>query len=164
MDNKFIEIRLLNTGDSGVGLRDTSGRIYNIPLKSQLRVSLDSFKSILDNPVSKRMICKGLIKVEGATEEMLYGSILSDEERDYILGDRICAVEESTGIQQVHVEEEKAEVPIVKAITFYNWIKNDKEDKLREALKNPVNYDTVKEIIAKNDRYNTDLVKKLLSE
>ena len=43
-------------------------------------------------------------------------------------------------------------------------IKNDKEDKIREALKNPVNYDTIKEIVAKNDRYNTDLVKKILSE
>ena len=110
------------------------------------------------------MICQGLIKVDGITEEMLYGSILSDEERDYILGDRVCEVEEDTGIHQIHVEEETAEVPIVKAITFYNWIKNDKEDKIREALKNPVNYDTIKEIVAKNDRYNTDLVKKILSE
>lgn len=165
MNNSFIEIRLLNVGDSGVGLRDTQGRFYNIPMNSQLRISLDSFKNILDNPVSKKMICQGLIKVEGITEEMLYGSILSDEERDYILGARICEVEEDTGIHQVHVdEEETAEVPIVKAITFYNWIKNDKEDKIREALKNPVNYDTLKEIIAKNDKYNTELVQKLLSE
>ena len=164
MDNKFIEIRLLNVGDCGVGLRDTQGRFYNIPMNSQLRISLDSFKNILDYPVSKKMICQGLIKVEGITEEMLYGSILSDEERDYILGDRICEVEEDVGIHQIHVEEETAEVPIVKAITFYNWIKNDKEDKIREALKNPVNYDTIKEIVAKNDRYNTDLVKKILSE
>ena len=158
MDNKFIEIRLLNVGDCGVGLRDTQGRFYNIPMNSQLRISLDSFKNILDYPVSKKMICQGLIKVEGITEEMLYGSILSDEERDYILGNRICEVEEDAGIHQI------AEVPIVKAITFYNWIKNDKEDKIREALKNPVNYDTIKEIVAKNDRYNTDLVKKILSE
>lgn len=164
MNNGFIEIRLINTGECGVGLKDTSGRIYNIPLNSQLRISLESFKSILDNPVSKRMICKGLIKAEGVTEEMLYGSILSDEERDYILGDRICAVEESTGIQQVHIEEEVAEVPVVKAITFYNWIKNDKEDKIREAIKNPVNYDTLKEIVAKSDNYKTEIVEKILSE
>ena len=38
------------------------------------------------------------------------------------------------------------------------------ENRIREALKNPVNYDTIKEIVAKNDRYNTDLVKKILSE
>ncbi len=65
MDNKFIEIRLLNVGDCGVGLRDTQGRFYNIPMNSQLRISLDSFKNILDYPVSKKMICQGLIKVEG---------------------------------------------------------------------------------------------------
>ena len=161
---EFIEIRLVNTGDSGVGLRDTQGRIYNVPLKGQLRVSLDNFRSILDDPTSKRMICKGLIEVDGVTEEMLYGSILTDEERDYILGSRIAPVEESSGIHQIKVEEEEKEVPIIKAITFYNWIKNEKEDKIREALKNPVNYDTLKDIIAKNDRYNTDLVKKILSE
>ena len=100
-------------------------------MNSQLRISLDSFKNILDYPVSKKMICQGLIKVDGITEEMLYGSILSDEERDYILGNRVCEVEEDAGIHQIHVEEETAEVPIVKAITFYNWIKNDKEDKIR---------------------------------
>lgn len=161
---EFIEIRLVNTGDSGVGLRDTQGRIYNVPLKGQLRVSLDNFISILDDPTSKRMICKGLVEVDGVTEEMLYGSILTDEERDYILGSRIAPVEESSGIHQIKIEEEKKEVPIIKAITFYNWIKNEKEDKIREALKNPVNYDTLKDIIAKNDRYNTDLVKKILSE
>ena len=158
---EFIEIRLVNTGDSGVGLRDTQGRIYNVPLKGQLRVSLDNFRSILDDPTSKRMICKGLVEVDGV---MLYGSILTDEERDYILGSRIAPVEESSGIHQIKVEEETAIVPIVKAITFYNWIKNGKEEKIREAIKNPVNYDTLKEIIEKNDRYNTDLVKKLLSE
>lgn len=54
MDNKFIEIRLLNVGDCGVGLRDTQGRFYNIPMNSQLRISLDSFKNILDYPVSKK--------------------------------------------------------------------------------------------------------------
>lgn len=161
---EFIEIRLVNTGDSGVGLRDTQGRIYNVPLKGQLRVSLDNFRSILDDPISKRMICKGLVEVDGVTEEMLYGSILTDEERDYILGSRIAPVEESSGIHQIKIEEEEKEVPIIKAITFYNWIKNEKEDKIREALKNPVNYDTLKDIIAKNDRYNTDLVKKILSE
>lgn len=161
---EFIEIRLVNTGDSGVGLRDTQGRIYNVPLKGQLRVSLDNFISILDDPTSKRMICKGLVEVDGVTEEMLYGSILTDEERDYILGSRIAPVEESSGIHQIKIEEEKKEVPIIKAITFYNWIKNEKEDKIREALKNPVNYDTLKDIIAKNDRYNTDLVKRILSE
>ena len=95
---------------------------------------------------------------------MLYGSILTDEERDYILGSRIAPVEESSGIHQIKIEEEEKEVPIIKAITFYNWIKNEKEDKIREALKNPVNYDTLKDIIAKNDRYNTDLVKRILSE
>ena len=104
------------------------------------------------------------VEVEGVTEEMLYGSILTDEERDYILGSRIAPVEESSGIHQIKVEEETAIVPIVKAITFYNWIKNGKEEKIREAIKNPVNYDTLREIIEKNDRYNTDLVKKLLSE
>lgn len=161
---EFIEIRLVNTGDSGVGLRDTQGRIYNVPLKGQLRVSLDNFISILDDPTSKRMICKGLVEVDGVTEEMLYGSILTDEERDYILGSRIAPVEESSGIHQIKIEEEEKEVPIIKAITFYNWIKNEKEDKIREALKNPVNYDTLKDIIAKNDRYNTDLVQKILSE
>lgn len=161
---EFIEIRLVNTGDSGVGLRDTQGRIYNVPLKGQLRVSLDNFISILDDPTSKRMICKGLVEVDGVTEEMLYGSILTDEERDYILGSRIAPVEESSGIHQIKIEEEEKEVPIIKAITFYNWIKNEKEDKIREALKNPVNYDTLKDIIGKNDRYNTDLVKKILSE
>lgn len=161
---EFIEIRLVNTGDSGVGLRDTQGRIYNVPLKGQLRVGLDNFISILDDPTSKRMICKGLVEVDGVTEEMLYGSILTDEERDYILGSRIAPVEESSGIHQIKIEEEEKEVPIIKAITFYNWIKNEKEDKIREALKNPVNYDTLKDIIAKNDRYNTDLVKKILSE
>ena len=161
---EFIEIRLINISDSGVGLRDTQGRIYNVPVNGQLRISLENLKSILDNPISKRMICKGLIKVDGITEEMLYGSILTDEERDYILGDRIAPVEESSGIHQIKIEEEKAEVPIVKAITFYNWIKNEKEEKIREALKNPVNYDTLKDIIAKNEKYNTDLVKKLLSE
>ena len=160
----YIEIRLINTGDSGVGLRDTQARTYNIPLKGQLRISLDNFRAILDDPTSKRMICKGLVEVEGVTEEMLYGSILTDEERDYILGSRIAPVEESSGIHQIKVEKETAIVPIVKAITFYNWIKNGKEEKIREAIKNPVNYDTLKEIIEKNDRYNTDLVKKLLSE
>ena len=95
---------------------------------------------------------------------MLRGCILTDEEIDYLLGERIAAVEEDTGISQVKIEEEKTEVPIVKAITFYNWIKNDKEEKIREALQNPVNYDTVKDIVAKNERYNTDLVKKLLAE
>ena len=163
--NEFIETRLVNAGDSGVGLRDTQNRIYNIPVNGQLRIGLENLKSILDNPVSKRMICSGLVKVDGVTEEMLRGSILSDEERDYIVGDRIAPVEESSGIHAIKVDtEEKSEIPIVKAITFYNWIKNEKEDKIREALKNPVNYDTVKEIIAKNERYNTDLIKKLLSE
>ena len=92
----YIEIRLINTGDSGVGLRDTQARTYNIPLKGQLRISLDNFRAILDDPTSKRMICKGLVEVEGVTEEMLYGSILTDEERDYILGSRIAPVEESS--------------------------------------------------------------------
>lgn len=161
---EFIEIRLVNITDSGVGLKDTQGRIYNVPVNGQLRISLESLKSILDDPTSKRMICKGLIKIDGITEQMLFGSILTDEERDYILGDRIAPVQEDTGIHQIKIEEEKAEVPIIKAITFYNWIKNEKEEKIREALKNPVNYDTLKDIIAKNDKYNTDLVQKLLSE
>ena len=162
--NEFIEIRLINSGDRGVGLKDSNGRVYSIPLKGQLRVSLDNFKSILDNPVSRRMICKGLVKVEGLTEEALYGSILTDEERDYLLGDRIAPVAESTGIHQIEIEEEKAEVPIVKAIVIYNWIKNEKEEKLREAIQNPVNYDTLRDIVAKNERYNTEMVQKILSE
>lgn len=161
---EFIEVRLINTGDCGVGLRDTEGRVYNVALNGQLRIGLENFKSILDNPVSKRMICKGMVKVAGVTEEMLYGSILTEEEKDYILGDRIAPVEESVGIHQIEIEEEKAEVPIVKAITFYNWIKNDKEAKIREAIQNPVNYDTLKDIVAKSDKYNTDTVKKILSE
>lgn len=161
---EFVEIRLINISDSGVGLRDSNGRIYNVPVKGQLRISLDSLKGILDEPVSKRMICRGLIKVEGLTEEMLYGSILTDEEVDYLLDKRIAPVEESAGIKEVHVEEEKAETPIVKAITFYNWIKNDKEEKIREAIQNPVNYDTLRDIVAKNDKYNTDVVQKILSE
>lgn len=161
---EFIEVRLINTGDCGVGLRDSSGRVYSIPLNGQLRIGLENFKSILDNPTSKRMICKGLIKVIGLTDEMLYGSILTEEERDYLLGDRIAPVEESSGIHQIKVEEEKHEIPIVKAITIYNWIKNEKEDKLREAIQNPANYDTLKDIVAKNERYNTDMVKKILSE
>lgn len=161
---EHVELRLVNTGDSGVGLRDTNNRIYNVPLNGQLRVTLENFKGILDEPVSKKMICKGLVKVEGLTEEMLYGSILTEEEKDYLLGDRIAPVEESEGIKTVHIEEEKGETPIVKAITFYNWIKNDKEEKIREAIENPVNYDTLKDIIAKNDKYNTDVVKKILSE
>ena len=45
MDNKFIEIRLLNVGDCGVGLRDTQGRFYNIPMNSQLRI-LEKGRSI----------------------------------------------------------------------------------------------------------------------
>lgn len=161
---EFIEVRLINTGDCGVGLRDTEGRVYNVALNGQLRIGLENFKSILDNPVSKRMICKGMVKVAGITEEMLYGSILTEEEKDYILGDRIAPVEESVGIHQIEVKEEKAETPIVKAITFYNWIKNDKEAKIREAIQNPVNYDTLKDIVAKSDKYNTDTVKKILSE
>lgn len=162
--NEFIEIRLINSGDRGVGLKDSNGRVYSIPLKGQLRVSLDNFKSILDNPISRKMICKGLVKVEGLTEEMLYGSILTDEERDYLLGDRIAPVAESAGTHQIEIEEEKAEVPIVKAIVIYNWIKNEKEEKLREAIQNPVNYDTLKDIVAKNERYNTEMVQKILSE
>ena len=63
MDNKFIEIRLLNVGDCGVGLRDTQGRFYNIPMNSQLRISLDSIKNILDNPVKKKIICKLYLKM-----------------------------------------------------------------------------------------------------
>lgn len=161
---EFIEVRLINAGDCGVGLRDSNGRVYSIPLNGQLRIGLENFKSILDNPTSKRMICKGLIKVTGLTDEMLYGSILTEEERDYLLGDRIAPVEESSGIHQIKVEEEKHENPIVKAITIYNWIKNEKEDKLREAIQNPANYDTLKDIVAKNERYNTDMVKKILSE
>lgn len=164
MMNEFIEIRLINVSTSGVILRDTSNRIYRVPVKGQLRIGLENLKAILDNPTSKRMICQGLIKVDGLTDVMLRGCILTDEEIDYLLGERIAAVEEDTGISQVKIEEEKAEVPIVKAITFYNWIKNDKEEKIREALQNPVNYDTVKDIVAKNERYNTDLVKKLLAE
>lgn len=166
MNQEFVEIRLLNSSDSGVGLRDSQDRIYNVPRGGQLRIGLENFKSILDNPVSKRMICKGLVTVEGVTEELLRGSILTDEERDYLLGERIAPAEEdNNGIQTIEVEtEEKAEVPIVKAITFYNWIKNDKEEKIREALKNPVNYDTLKDIVAKNEKYNTDIVKKLLAE
>ena len=160
----YVEIRLINSGESGVGLRDTAGRVYNIPLNGQLRINLENFRNILDNPVSKRMICKGLVVVEGVTEEMLRGSILTDEERDYILGDRIAPVEESSGIHKIKIEEEPHEVPIVKAITFYNWIKNDKEEKIKDAIKNPVNYDTLKQIIEKNDKYNTDTVKKLMSE
>ncbi len=160
----YVEIRLINTGESGVGLRDTVGRVYNVPLNGQLRVNLENFTNILDNPVSKRMICKGLIKVDGATEDMLRGSILTDEERDYILGDRIAPTEESSGIHQIKIQEEVKEVPIVKALVFYNWIKNDKEEKIREAIKNPINYDTLKQIIEKNDKYNTDIVKKILSE
>lgn len=161
---EFIEVRLINTGDCGVGLKDTQQRTYTIPLKGQLRISLDSFKSILDDPVSKRMICKGLVEVEGVTEEMLYGSILTEEERDYILGSRIAPVEESSGIHQIEIQEETDIIPIVKAITFYNWIKNDKVEKIKEAIQNPVNYDTLREIVEKNERYNTDSVKKLLSE
>ena len=164
MMNEFIEVRLVNIATSTVILRDTSNRIYRVPVKGQLRIGLDNLRSILDEPVSKRMICQGLIKVDGITEDMLRGCILTDEEIDYLLGDRIAAVEENKGISQVKIEEEKAEVPIIKAITFYNWIKNEKEEKIREALENPVNYDTVKDIIAKNDKYNTDLVKKLLAE
>ncbi len=164
MNTEFIEIRLVNTGDSGVGLRDTQNRIYNVPINGQLRIGLENFKSILDNPVSKNMVCKGLVSVDGIKEEMLRGSILTDEERDYILGDRIAPAKEDSGVQTVEVEEEKGETPIVKAITFYNWIKNEKEDKIREALNNPVNYDTVRDIIAKNDKYKTELVEKLLKE
>ena len=66
--NEFIETRLVNAGDSGVGLRDTQNRIYNIPVNGQLRIGLENLKSILDNPVSKRMICSGLVKVDGVTE------------------------------------------------------------------------------------------------
>lgn len=160
--NEYVEVRLINTGDCGVGLRDTLGKFYNIPLNGQLRISLENFKNILDNPVSKRMICEGLVKAEGLTEEMLRGSILSEEEKDYLLGDRIAPVEEGLAIQKIQIEEEKKEIPIVKAITFYNWIKNDKKEKIAEAIKNPVNYDTLKEIIAKNDKYNTDIVKELI--
>ena len=164
MNNNYIEIRLINTGECGVSLRDTSGRTYNVPLNGQLRISLESFKSILDNPVSKRMICKGMLKPEGITEEMLYGSILSDEERDYILGKRICEVEESKGVETIELPEEEREVEVVKAITFYNWIKNEKADKIKEAIKNPVNYDTLKDIIAKNDKYDTEFLKNIMGE
>ena len=160
----YVEIRLVNISDCGVGLKDTAGRFYNIPLNGQLRISLENFQMVLDEPVSKKMICKGLIKVEGITEEMLRGSILSEDERDYLLGGRIAPVEESEGIKKIEIEEEKGEIPIVKAITFYNWIKNDKEEKIREVIKNPVNYDTLKDIIAKNDRYKTEIVEKILGE
>ena len=95
---------------------------------------------------------------------MLRGSILTDEEEDYLLGTRIAPAIEDSGIKHIEVEQEEEIVPIIKAITFYNWIKNDKEEKLREVLKNPVNYDTLKDIIAKNERYNTDVVKKVLAE
>ena len=162
--NEYIELRLINVADSGIGLKDTAGRVYSVPMNGQLRVSLENFKAILDNPVSKKIICKGNIKVEGLSAEMLRGSILTDEEEDYLLGTRIAPAIEDSGIKHIEVEQEEEIVPIIKAITFYNWIKNDKEEKLREVLKNPVNYDTLKDIIAKNERYNTDVVKKVLAE
>lgn len=161
---EYAELRLINVSTSNVVLRDTVGRIYKVPVKGQLRIGLENLKSILDNPVSKRMICQGLIKTQGVTEEMLMGSILTDDEIDYLLGDRIAAVEETNGIMTVKMEKENKQIPIIKAITFYNWIKNEKKEKIEEAIENPVNYDTLKEIVTKNQRYNTDMVKDIMKK
>lgn len=158
------EIRLVNIADCGVGLKDTSDKLYNIPVGGQLRVSQEGLLSILDEPVSKKMICEGLIRVDGITENAIKGAILTDEEIDYILGERIAPAIENEPVKVVKAKEEVKEPDIVKPVTFYSWIKYNKEDKIRAAIKNSVNYDTLCDIVAKSDKYETEMVAKILKE
>lgn len=164
MTKNVKEVRLVNIADCGVGLKDTYDKLYNLPVNGQLRITVESMRNILDEPVSKKMICEGLVKIEDVEEDMLVGTILDDEERNYILGDRIAPTVEAAPVKVVEVKEEKKEIEIVNSLVFYNWIKNNKEDKIREAIKNPVNYDTLCDIVEKSDKYETELVAKILKE
>ena len=161
------EVRLVNIADCGVGLRDTQDRFYNVPVKGQLRINTELLMGILDEPISKKMICEGLVKIEGLEEEMLRGVILTDEEYDYLLGDRIAPATESLAVETVVAEEEEEieeETKELKPIVFYTWIKNDNEEKLREAMKDAANVKTLNNIVSKNDKYKTPLVEKILKE
>lgn len=186
------EIILINVANGGVGLKDTTGRTYSIPAGGRLRISEDSFKNILDYPASRIILfVKKYIKVQGATLDTFLDAGLTDEQIKIVLGDvkediapvveeAIVVIEktetvevtkpevvenESEEIKEETVTEETKEEAIeVKAITYYNWIGNNKIDKIKESLANPNNIKTLKGIIKKNAKYNTEDVKKLLAE
>lgn len=166
---------LYNISNSGVSLIDVNKRTYSIDMGGRLRISENSLLDILDHEASKKLILKNYIKVEGATEEMLVKTGLSYDEIDFLLArDDVAKAEvvevkeeEAEEVKVEEVVEIKAEIEEVAAVTYYNWLKNSKFDKIEESLANEKNVETLKAILEKEQakketKYDLKTLKNLL--
>jgi hypothetical protein len=165
---------LYNISNSGVSLIDVNKRIYSIEMGGRLRISENSLLDILDHEASRKLILKSYIKVEGATEEVLVKTGLSYDEIDFLLDKEVKKEEPKAvelAVEEVELKEEavevKAEAEEVAAVTYYNWLKNSKFDKIEESLTNEKNVETLKAILkkeqAKKDtKYDLKTLKNLL--
>lgn len=158
------DILLINSGDCGVSLADSSEKFYTIKEGSRIRVSENTLREIVDYTPSRDLLLQGYITIEGATYDTFYDCGLTDDEIDILIGNNKEIEEEEVEGSVDEIVDSMIEIPEVVALTYHNWLKNKKYDKIKESLGNPLNVDTLKGILKKKKEYNTDEVKKILSE
>lgn len=157
--NEVKEIKIINVGKSGISLFDVNGRVFRIPVNGRLRVSKESVLDIIDYIPSRTLLLEKLVTVEGVDREMLIDSGLTEKELDILVGKVVQA--KSKKAETIKVEDNAEEVA---ALTYHNWLRNGKYDKIKESLSNSQNIDTLKTILSKNEKYNTKEIEEIISE
>lgn len=160
MDTNRKEVVLINTGKCGISLCDVNDRFFTISLGSRLRVSESSLRDIIDYAPSRELLLGGYVKMEGATREMFEDCGLTDNEITILVGEKEVKEPEN-------IEEENEEIvvsPEVLAVTYHNWLKNKKYDKIKDSLSNETNLETLKGVLKKKKEYNTDEINEILAE
>lgn len=109
MDNERTVV-LINTGDQGIGLADTMGRMYRLGKGARMRISAITLQDILDFPGSKVIFNEGLAKIGNISESDLYKMGLNEDEiKKYLLEpkEEIKVPEEKKSTEEVKVSSVK---------------------------------------------------------
>ena len=194
MNNEVKGVVLINVSNSGLSLFDVNRRAYTVDMGGRLRISDATFLDILDHMASRNLILKGFVKIEGAKRELLENGGLTYDEINFLLGNvvekevvkevivkepvieevvvrpLINEVEEVEAVIEKITEEAKIETTLVDevaSVTYYNWLKNNKFEKISESLSNEKNVETLKEIVKKEkakktSKYNIQKIEKIL--
>ena len=162
--NEVKEIRIINVGKSGISLFDINGRVFRVPVNGRLRVSKESVLDIIDYLPSRKLLLEKLVTVEGIDREMLLDSGLTDKELDILVGKEVQAKAKKSNSPKAVATVTTTEAEEVAAITYHNWLRNGKYDKIKESLSNQQNLETLNAIIEKNEKYNTEEIVEILSE
>lgn len=157
--NEVKEIKIINVGKSGISLFDVNGRVFRIPVNGRLRISKESVLDIIDYIPSRKLLLEKLVTIEGIDRDMLIDSGLTEKELDILVG-KVVQVK-SKKAETIKVEDNAEEIA---ALTYHNWLRNGKYDKIKESLSNSQNIDTLKTILSKNEKYNTKEIEEIISE